>query len=161
MRGRERQPKESARTRDAFPRKTLHTGDDRKNSTDTTKAMLCIAVVRALFSTLPVLVVRPEYIELWYSIRKKKKTFFGKGGRGNNKKACFRTRRMWSFPSVFCYDFSSQKRLSPHTPVQPRKNKTFSIFSMVVREKKRFFRLLSPHNYSRRAYDKRNVNFFR
>lgn len=62
--GGERQPKESARTRDAFPRKTLHTGDDRKNSTDTIKAMLCIAVVRALFSTLPVLVVRPEYIEL-------------------------------------------------------------------------------------------------
>lgn len=41
-----------------------------------------------------------EYIELWYSIN------FRKEGRDNNKKACFRTRRMWNFPSVFCYDFS-------------------------------------------------------
>lgn len=70
--------------------------------TDTTKAILCIAVriLCALFRLYSAGVGSLEYIELWYSIN------FRKGGRDNNKKLLLRTSRMWNFPSVFCYDFS-------------------------------------------------------
>lgn len=99
---------------------------------------------RTLFH-LPVLVSYPEYIELWYSIKISNTA----EGRDNNKKASFRTRRMWNSPSVFCYDFIAN--------TYARAPRTHTKMKLPRMERKLFL----PECYlaqppTRRAHDKEN-----